>query len=52
MMLKVSKTSISDVILIEPKVYKDDRGFFFESFNQQAFHTEKDLNKFQLMQVS
>ena len=38
MMLKVSKTSISDVILIEPKVYKDDRGFFFESFNEQAFH--------------
>jgi dTDP-4-dehydrorhamnose 3,5-epimerase len=30
-------TSISDVFLIEPAVYGDDRGFFFESFNARRF---------------
>lgn len=29
--------SIPDVFLIEPKVFGDSRGFFYESFNQQAF---------------
>jgi len=28
---------ISDVILLEPKVFGDDRGFFFESFTQAKF---------------
>lgn len=31
-------TSIPDVLIIEPKVFGDDRGFFFESFNQQHFN--------------
>lgn len=35
--MKVTPTAISDVLLIEPKVFGDDRGFFFESFNQKAF---------------
>lgn len=30
-------TSIPDVILFEPEVFGDERGFFFESFNQRAF---------------
>ena len=30
-------TQITDVILLEPKVFGDERGFFFESFNQRAF---------------
>lgn len=29
--------AISDVVLIKPKVFSDDRGFFFESFNQARF---------------
>ncbi len=29
------KTEISGLIIIEPKVFKDDRGYFFESFNQK-----------------
>jgi len=29
--------AIPDVILLEPKLYSDDRGFFFESFNQRQF---------------
>lgn len=30
---------IPDVLLVQPKVYGDDRGFFFESFNQAQFDT-------------
>jgi dTDP-4-dehydrorhamnose 3,5-epimerase len=30
-------TAIPDVIVIEPKVFGDDRGFFFESFSERAF---------------
>ncbi len=35
--MKVTRTSIPEVILIEPRVFGDARGFFFESFNQRAF---------------
>ena len=33
--MKVIKTTIPDVLLIEPQVYGDERGFFYESFNQR-----------------
>ena len=35
--MKATPLAISDVILLEPKVFEDDRGFFFESFNQAKF---------------
>lgn len=35
--MKVTATSIPDVLIIEPKVFGDTRGFFLESFNQKAF---------------
>lgn len=35
--MKVIPTSIPDLLIIEPKVFGDDRGFFFESFNQRRF---------------
>lgn len=35
--MKVMRTAIADVLLIEAKVFGDARGFFFESFNQKAF---------------
>jgi dTDP-4-dehydrorhamnose 3,5-epimerase len=35
--MKVIKTAIPEVLIIEPKVFGDDRGFFFESFNQAQF---------------
>jgi len=41
--MKVFPTSISDVLIIEPTVYTDNRGFFFESFNHHAF--EKAIGK-------
>jgi dTDP-4-dehydrorhamnose 3,5-epimerase len=34
--MKVVATSIPDVLLIEPKVYEDSRGFFFESYNERV----------------
>ena len=35
--MKVTRTDIPDVCLIEPRVFGDARGFFYESFNQRAF---------------
>ena len=35
--MKATPLRISDVMLIEPKIFGDDRGFFFESFNQSQF---------------
>ncbi|ANN69091.1 dTDP-4-dehydrorhamnose 3,5-epimerase [Bordetella bronchialis] len=35
--MNVIPTSIPDVLIIEPKVFGDSRGFFYESFNQAAF---------------
>lgn len=36
--MKVTPTAIPDVHIIEPKVFGDARGFFYESFNQKAFN--------------
>jgi dTDP-4-dehydrorhamnose 3,5-epimerase len=35
--MKAVATAIPDVLIVEPKVFGDARGFFFESFNQKAF---------------
>ena len=42
--MKVTALGISDVLLIEPKVFGDERGFFFESFNQLAFNEATGLD--------
>ena len=44
--MKVTPTSIADVLIIEPKVFGDARGFFYESFNLKAFNeaTGQDVN--------
>jgi len=36
--MQVTSCAIADVLLIEPKVFGDDRGFFYESYNERAFH--------------
>ncbi|MEP7058835.1 MAG: dTDP-4-dehydrorhamnose 3,5-epimerase [Caldimonas sp.] len=36
--MKVTPTAIADVLVIEPRVFGDERGFFLESFNQKAFN--------------
>jgi len=35
--MKVTPTALRDVLLIEPRVFGDARGFFFESWNERAF---------------
>lgn len=35
--MKLIPTEIHDIILIEPQLFQDSRGFFFESYNQQKF---------------
>ncbi|MBR8836482.1 MAG: dTDP-4-dehydrorhamnose 3,5-epimerase [Stigonema ocellatum SAG 48.90 = DSM 106950] len=35
--MKVIQTAIPEVLVIEPQVFGDDRGFFYESYNQKAF---------------
>ena len=36
-MMEVVETNIEGVIIIEPRIFKDDRGYFFESFSQREF---------------
>ena len=42
--MKVTPTAIADLLVIEPKVFGDARGFFFESFNQKAFNEATGLD--------
>ena len=42
--MKLVRTAIPDVIVIEPKIFNDTRGFFYESFNQQAFNEATGTN--------
>ena len=42
--MQTTRLAIPDVILIEPKVFGDARGFFFESFNQRAFNAATGTN--------
>jgi len=41
--MKVKKVNINGLLVIEPKIFNDDRGYFFESFNSEkyGFITEK-----------
>ena len=41
--MKVSPTNIPDLLIIEPAIFEDERGFFYESYNQQKF-LENGLN--------
>src|SRR5699024_6618085 len=38
--MKLTQTAIPDVVIIEPKVFTDERGWFMESFNEQRFYEE------------
>ena len=38
--MEVIKTAIEGVVIIEPKVFKDQRGYFFESFSQREFEAK------------
>ena len=38
--MKLTHTDIPDIVIIEPRVFADERGWFMESFNEQRFHNE------------
>ncbi len=42
--MKVTPTAIPDVLLIEPTVFGDERGFFYESYNEEAWQKNTGLN--------
>lgn len=42
--MKITPTALPEVLILEPKVFGDARGFFFESFNQRAFDQATGLN--------
>jgi dTDP-4-dehydrorhamnose 3,5-epimerase len=42
--LKVVRTDLPDVLLLEPKVFEDARGFFFESYNERSFRDTTGLD--------
>ena len=43
-LVKVIDTPINSLVLIEPKVFKDSRGYFFESFNSKLFNEKTNIN--------
>ena len=44
-LMQATPTAIPDVLILEPKVFGDDRGFFFESFNARAFEQATGLKR-------
>ena len=38
--MKVTTTSLPELLILEPKVYGDERGFFFESFHEKEFEEQ------------
>ena len=46
--MEVIKTNIEGVVIIEPKVFRDARGYFFESFSQREF--EEKVRKINFVQ--
>ena len=42
--MKVEQTNIPGVLILEPKVFGDERGFFFESFNQRTWREATGLD--------
>jgi len=45
-MIKIINTEIEEVKIIEPKIFNDNRGYFFESYNQKEFHDKIGSIKF------
>ena len=43
--MQVTAKAIPDVLLIEPKVFGDERGFFFESFNQRVWQAKTGIRR-------
>jgi dTDP-4-dehydrorhamnose 3,5-epimerase len=44
--VKVIKTEIPGLLIVEPNIFKDDRGYFMETYNHQTFNNEGVANEF------
>ena len=44
--MEVIKTNIDGVVIIEPRIFEDSRGYFFESFSQREFDEKVRLITF------
>jgi dTDP-4-dehydrorhamnose 3,5-epimerase-like enzyme len=42
--MKLIKTDIEGVVIIEPHLFEDERGYFYESFNSERFETLTGIN--------
>ena len=43
--MEIIETKLNDCLIIKPKVHMDDRGFFFESFNQERYLVEAGIKE-------
>ncbi|WGV23620.1 dTDP-4-dehydrorhamnose 3,5-epimerase [Halotia branconii] len=43
--MNIIQTEIADILVIEPHVFKDDRGFFYESYNERVFLEKVDITE-------
>ena len=42
--MKITHTKLKDCLIIEPKVFGDERGFFLETFNEERYKTEAGIS--------
>ncbi|WOB43804.1 dTDP-4-dehydrorhamnose 3,5-epimerase [Thermoleptolyngbya oregonensis NK1-22] len=42
--MQITQAEISDVLILEPRLFGDSRGFFYESFNQQVFRDKTGVD--------
>jgi dTDP-4-dehydrorhamnose 3,5-epimerase len=42
--MKVTRTEITDVLVLEPTIFRDERGFFLESWNARTFRNLTQLD--------
>lgn len=42
--MKFIKTKIKDLVIIEPKIFEDERGYFFESYNEKVFKEDGGID--------
>jgi dTDP-4-dehydrorhamnose 3,5-epimerase len=48
--MEITKTNIDGVLIVTPQTYKDNRGYFMESFNLNEFRTKSGLNEIEFVQ--
>jgi len=42
--VKIEKTNFKDLLIFQPNIFADERGYFFESFNESKFRVETGMN--------